>query len=53
MVTKEQIQQLLEDDHSSVSFVRPLVNAVIYRNGTYINREDLYELLTPQAVDYC
>lgn len=51
MVTREQILQLLEDPYPSSSFVRPLVNTVIYRNGTYINRGDLYDLLTPQAFD--
>lgn len=52
MVTKEQVLQLLNDEHPSVSFVRPLVNTVVYRNGTYINRNELYDLLTPQAFDY-
>lgn len=52
MVTKNQMIKLLEDEHPSVSFVRPLVNTVIFRNGTYINREELYDLLTPQAFDY-
>lgn len=52
MVTKAQILELLEDAHPSVSFVRPLVNTVIYRDGRYINREELYDLLTPQAFDY-
>lgn len=52
MVTKNQILQLLNDQHPSVSYVRPLVNTVIYRDGTYINREELYDLLTPQAFDY-
>lgn len=51
MVTREQIIQLLEDPYPSSSFVRPLVNTVIYRDGTYINRGDLYDLLTPQAFD--
>lgn len=51
MVTREQILQLLEDPYPSSSFVRPLVNTVIYRDGTYINRGDLYDLLTPQAFD--
>lgn len=51
MVTKEQIIQLLDDPYPSSSFVRPLVNTVIYRDGTYINRGDLYDLLTPQAFD--
>ncbi|MBR5223859.1 MAG: 2-C-methyl-D-erythritol 4-phosphate cytidylyltransferase [Clostridia bacterium] len=52
MLTERQVMQLLNDEHPSVSFVRPLVNTVIYRNGTYINREELYDLLTPQAFDY-
>ncbi len=52
MVTKEQLLQLLEDPSPSVSFVRPLVNTVVYRDGTFINREELYDLLTPQAFDY-
>ncbi len=52
MVTKEQVLELLNDTHPSVTFVRPLVNTVIYRDGTYINREELYDLLTPQAFDY-
>ena len=51
MVTKEQVKQLLEDSYPSSTFVRPLVNTVIYRDGTYINRNDLYDLLTPQAFD--
>ncbi len=52
MVTVEQIRTLLCSSHPSVSFVRPLVNTVVYRDGRYINREDLYDLLTPQAFDY-
>lgn len=52
MVTKKQIMELLNDTHLSVSFVRPLVNTVVYRNGNYINRDDLYDLLVPQAFDY-
>ena len=51
MVTKEQILQLLNDPYPSSTFVRPLVNTVIYRDGTYINRNELYDLLTPQAFD--
>lgn len=52
MVTEKQLLQLLNDEHPSVSFVRPLVNTVIYRDGTYINRSELYDLLTPQAFDH-
>lgn len=32
--------------------MRPLVNTVVFRNGAYVNRDELYELLTPQAFDY-
>lgn len=52
MVTAEQIRQILTNVHPSISFVRPLVNTVIYRDGRYINRNDLYDLLVPQAFDY-
>ena len=37
--------------HPSSTFVRPLVNTVIYRDGTYVNRNEMYDLLTPQAFD--
>lgn len=52
MVTETQILQLLTDIHPSTSFVKPLVNTVIFRDGRYLNREELYELLTPQVFDY-
>lgn len=52
LVTLEQIKTLLSDINPSVTFVMPLVNTVIKRDGTYLNRNELYELLTPQAFDY-
>lgn len=52
LVTEEQIKTLLYDEHPSCTFVMPLVNTVIGRDGTYMNREDYYNLLTPQAFDY-
>lgn len=52
MVIPEQIQALLEDTHPSATFVMPLVNTVIRRNGEYMDRDTLYELLTPQAFDF-
>ncbi len=51
MVTREQIIQLLEDPYPSSTFVRPLVNTVVFRDGTYVNRSDMYDMLTPQAFD--
>lgn len=52
LVTVDQIAQLLLDPEPSSTFVMPLVNTVITRNGRYLNRNELYELLTPQAFDF-
>lgn len=52
MVLRNQIEELFNSGHPSVTFVRPLVNTVIYRDGTYIDRNQLYDLLTPQAFEY-
>jgi 2-C-methyl-D-erythritol 4-phosphate cytidylyltransferase len=52
LVTTEQIQLMLNDSASSSTFVMPLVNTPVRRDGTYIERGDYYDLLTPQAFDY-
>lgn len=52
LVTKEQLLCLIDDEHPSVTFVRPLVNTVAFRDGRYLNRNELYDMLTPQAFDY-
>ena len=52
MVTETQIRELLENPNPAVTFVRPLVNTPIFRDGTYVNRSDMYDMLVPQAFDY-
>lgn len=52
MVTESQVRELLDNSNPSVTFVRPLVNTPIFRDGTYVNRSDMYEMLVPQAFDY-
>lgn len=52
LVTEDQINVLLEDAEPSSSFVMPLINTVIGRDGSYMDRSSLYELLTPQAFDF-
>lgn len=52
MVTEMQIRELLENSNPSVTFVRPLVNTPIFRDGTYVNRSEMYDMLVPQAFDY-
>lgn len=52
LVTVSQIKQILDCNYDSVSFVMPCVNSPIFRNGNYINRNDLYDLLVPQCFNY-
>ena len=52
LVTSEQLAILIDDEHPSITFVRSLVNTVIFRDGRYLNRNELYDLLTPQGFDY-
>lgn len=52
LVTEEQLIQLATDESNSTTFVKPLVNTVIMRNGSYLDREMMYDLLTPQAFNY-
>ena len=52
LVTVAQIKELLENPSPSCTFVRPLVNTPIFRDGTYVNRSDMYDMLVPQAFDY-
>lgn len=52
LVTINQIYQILLDTHKSVSYVMPCVNTVIFRDGTYIDRNKVYDLLVPQCFDY-
>lgn len=52
LVTVGQVEEILFDNAESSSFVMPLTNTVVKRDGEYLNREEMYELLTPQAFDY-
>lgn len=52
LVSFEQIQRLLDEDQKSVTFAMPLVNTVVGRDGTFFDRNNFYDLLTPQAFDF-
>ena len=52
LVTVDQLEMLIKDCAESTTFVMPLVNTVIGRDGKYMNRNELYEMLTPQAFNY-
>lgn len=52
LVKAKQIRDLLERPEPSCTYVRPLVNTPIFRDGTYVNRSEMYDMLVPQAFDY-
>lgn len=52
LVTRKQMEELLVDEYDSKTFVMPLVNTVIGRDGTFFDRNRMYELLVPQAFNY-
>lgn len=52
LVKDEQIVELLENVNASCTLVRPLVNTPIFRDGRYVNRNEMYDMLVPQAFDY-
>lgn len=52
LVTAQQIKLLLENPNPSCTLVRPLVNTPIFRDGRYVNRNEMYDMLVPQAFDY-
>ena len=52
LVTAEQINRIIDDDHESTTYALPLVSTIIKKDGTYLNREDYYKMSTPVAFDY-
>lgn len=52
LVTKHQIEQILEIESNSICYVNPVVDTIILRDKTYINREDCLHLVSPQAFNF-
>ena len=52
LVTEAQVKEIAFDDSKSSSFVMPMVNTPIGRDGMYFDRNSMYDLLVPQAFDY-
>ena len=52
LVTIGQMQKIIEDNHLSSTYVLPLVNTVIKKDGTYLNRNDYYTMSTPTALNF-
>lgn len=52
LVTEFQIEQIIDTDSSSICYVNPVVDTIILKDKTYINREDCLHLVSPQAFDF-
>lgn len=52
LVTLPQIESLLLAFHTSNTFVMPLVNTVIHKSGSFMDRDQYLDLLTPQSFDF-
>jgi 2-C-methyl-D-erythritol 4-phosphate cytidylyltransferase len=52
LVTQSQIEQIILTESSSICYVNPVVDTVILKDKTYINREDCLHLVSPQAFDF-
>ena len=51
LITLEQIQKIIKDEHKSTTYALPLTSTVVKRDGSYLNRNELYKLSTPVAFD--
>ncbi len=52
LVTNEQINAILNSKALSICYVNPVVDTVILKDKTYLNRSDCLHLLSPQAFDF-
>ena len=52
LVTKQQLQTIIDSESKSICFVNPVVDTVILRDKTYLNRADCLHLVSPQAFDF-
>ncbi len=53
LVSKEQLQTLIDCDGDSITFVAPCIDTIIKKDKTYINRNDCLRMQTPQAFNFC
>ncbi len=52
LVAKQQIEDIVDSTAESVCFVKPVVDTVILRDKTYLNRQDCLHLVSPQSFDF-
>lgn len=52
MVTQSQIEAIISMESESACYVNPVVDTIILKDKTYINREDCLHLVSPQAFNF-
>lgn len=52
LITEQQIQDILNDAHPSCTYVLPLKSTVIMKDGTYLDRNQMWKMSTPVAFDF-
>ena len=52
LVTKQQLLTIIGSESQSICFVNPVVDTVILRDKTYLDRADCFHLVSPQAFDF-
>ncbi len=52
LVTSDQLETILNDNHLSTTFSLPLVSTIIKKDKTYLDRNDYCKLSTPVIFDY-
>lgn len=52
LVTKQQIEDIVDSTAKSVCFVKPVVDMVILRDKTYLNRQNCLHLVSPQSFEF-
>ena len=52
LVTVDQIKRIADDFHISATYSLPLVNTVIKKDGTYLDRNDYLFMTTPAAFNF-
>ncbi len=52
LVTGRQIEEIMQCNCPSCTYVQPLVNTIIGKNGVYLNREDWLAMTSPNAFEF-
>lgn len=52
LVTKQQLQQIIDSESPSCCYVNPVVDTVILMDKTYLTRSECRHLVSPQAFDF-